>query len=170
MGLVHYLCMQRSKRVFWREDFGVMRSTDMLGQRTVDQFGLEPLLSVGIMYGNLPASFIQYYRSGSPISISDLLLQFWAPDTRFDRYSISGIPELLVIDRRLRGALHDEFFQWLQQLCQWRWSDEHPNTKQYAAQIRCLQQGESVNKLLNLIQFSQPSIQYLFQIGKIIPS
>jgi hypothetical protein len=131
--------MQRSKRVFWREDFGVMRSTDMLGQRTVDQFGLEPLLSVGIMYGNLPASFIQYYRSGSPISISDLLLQFWAPDTRFDRYSISGIPELLVIDRRLRGALHDEFFQWLQQLCQWRWSDEHPNTKQYAAQIRCLQ-------------------------------
>ena len=26
-------------------------------------------------------------------------------------------------------------------------------------------QGESVNKLLNLIQFSQPSIQYLFQIG-----
>lgn len=139
MKLTHYLSVQRSKRVFWHDNYGVMRSDDMLGQRTVDKFNLEPLLVLGIMYGHLPASVIHYCRAGSPVCLSELLLQFWTPDTKYDRCAISGMPELLVIDRRLRGALHASFFEWLEPLCEWCWSDELPNGKQFAAQTRCLQ-------------------------------
>lgn len=116
----------------------------MLGQRTVERFALEPLLAIGVMYGQLPASVIRYSRVGTPVSLSEHLLQFWTPNAKYDRYEIGGIPELLVIDRRLRGSLHDEFFQWLKPLCDWKWSDELPNGKQFAAQTRCLQSDPHV--------------------------
>lgn len=112
--IVHYLSIQEAKRVFKRNGYGVCQCDDIIPNYS--DFGLTPLLILGVMQRDLPVTFQKYCSREVPFSATTLLHEFWTKvySNPFGG-AITGIPDLLVIDCRLKSALNPNFFRWLEQ-------------------------------------------------------
>ena len=134
----HYLSIQRSKNVFWRDDHGLVLSNDKLAFPA--PLGLEPLMVMGVFLDHLPAQAICYFRESNPHSIRTMLSWFWSKDQGIDSLpdGIKGKPESLVIDKRLKNVISDHLFEWLDsEGVEWTWSSGHD--KRFTAKARQLQ-------------------------------
>lgn len=130
---VQYLSIQRCKRVFWHQDRHLLRCADMLSASTIELFGLEPLLVIGLISSDQPKSIIRYCRASSPVHLGQFIIESWALD---------GAPERLLIDKRLREVLEPSFLTWLSESIIWQWSD---GNRQFSAKCRVLQEFPDVS-------------------------
>lgn len=110
--LRHFFSIQKSKTVFWNEKYGVLRCHDRLSN--AEKHGLTPLLVYGICVDGLPLSNVYYSPPNQPVAAQDFISLFWTTDFNLEQLAhIVGIPDTLVIDKRLNGVLHDSFLNWL---------------------------------------------------------
>lgn len=115
MPITHYLTIQSCKRVFFDPDYGVMRSTEPLAEDA--DLPIKPLCLMGISVDNLPLKYTKYYHKDDPaISLSDFVKTFWDrvyKVTGFNNPIVMGMPDLMVIDHRIKHLIQDNFFEWL---------------------------------------------------------
>lgn len=109
-----HLTAQISKRVFESAEFGIMRCRDMV--YGVEEYGMKPLLVVGISYEQLPIHFTQFYSLNEPVKLEQFLMDFWNyehENPSVPANPITGKPDLLVIDARIESLIEPSFFEWL---------------------------------------------------------
>lgn len=109
-----HLTVQLSKRVFESEEFGIVRSQDML--YGVENFNMQPLMIVGVSYEQLPIHYRQYVRVGESICLEKFLMDFWAykhENPTCPEHPVTGKPDVLIIDHRLENVLAPSFLSWL---------------------------------------------------------
>lgn len=115
MAITHYLTIQVCKRVLYDPAYGVVRSTEPLS--LTPDLPIEPLCLFGISVDNLPLKLTQYHQKDSEnISISNFLKAFW--DRIYSVYgfnypTVTGMPDILVIDHRSKDLIKDDFYNWL---------------------------------------------------------
>lgn len=135
----HYLSIQRSKNVYWRDDLGVIRTLEKL--RHPAPLQLEPLLVLGVFVESVPLKKIQYCAMNEPKSVRGLLESFWY-DTPTEK-GIIGKPEALIVDRRLYKALSNDLLEWLDSISVlWEWSDG--KDRKFSAKTRQMQDFPSM--------------------------
>lgn len=109
--VTHYLSIQTTKRVFALKGYGIARSYEAIANP--EDFNLERLIFVSVSHANLPITFTEHYYVSDSISASKLLSKFWS--LSMYQKLISGKPDKLIIDKRLRDVLYESFFNWLDQ-------------------------------------------------------
>lgn len=117
MEIIHYLTAQVCKKVFTTDDYGIAICADSI--RNFKHYNLEPLGVVGVCHSDIPMKLKKYYEPGQRLSVSGLLAEFWSVDIKapfIGMGDIKGVPDILVIDKRMKGGLEPGFFDWLQRL------------------------------------------------------
>lgn len=110
---VHYFTIQECKRVFWHQDYGVVRFNEMIAN--AQEYGLGTVCVAGISVENLPIHYRQFFFPVTPFSASEFLCTFWGRSYSNKYVSrITGKPDVVVIDRRLEACLGKAFFTWLE--------------------------------------------------------
>ncbi len=136
---VHYLSAQMCKRCFYNPDYGIVRTLDAF--KNHDHYRLEPLVVVGVTHAEFPISKMRYFRQSDRISITAVLTDFWSKTfISIDDKSIEvqGVPDILVIDKKLKGLLTKGFFQWLSKVnVQYRFSEG--KDRRFTSKIRQFQ-------------------------------
>lgn len=140
MEVIHSLTAQISKRVFSSPKYGVARCPDPI--KNYSEHGLEPIVVIGISHSQLPMNNRLFHRPDKEISITSLLEGFWTKEFKAPFYGmgdIKGVPDKLIIDKRLEPGLKPEFFDWLNRVGV---AFEFSNTKdrQFTAKMRFVQE------------------------------
>jgi len=116
MAITHYLTIQVCKRVLYDPDYGVVRSTEPLS--ITPDLPIKPLCLFGISVENLPLKLTEYHQQESEnISLSNFLKAFWDRSYRvygFNYSTVTGMPDILVIDHRSKDVIQDDFYNWLE--------------------------------------------------------
>lgn len=116
MAITHYLTIQVCKRVLYDPDYGVVRSTEPLS--ITPDLPIKPLCLFGISVENLPLKLTEYHQQESEnISLSNFLKAFWDRLYRvygFNYPTVTGMPDILVIDHRSKDVIQDAFYNWLE--------------------------------------------------------
>jgi len=109
---VHYFTIQECKRVFWHQDYGVVRFSEMIAN--AQEYGLGTICVAGISVENFPIHYRQFFFPATLFSASEFLRSFWSRSysNKYVR-EITGKPDVLVIDRKLAACLGKAFFKWL---------------------------------------------------------
>lgn len=115
MPIIHYLTVQVCKRVFIEPNYGVMRSNDPL---VIDpDLSMQPLCLLGISVNDFPLNYTEYYeKNDSSCSLSKFLKTFWSRYYKTNGPNIPlvfGIPDILVIDHRVKDIINQSFYSWL---------------------------------------------------------
>jgi hypothetical protein len=136
--LRHYFTIQACNKVFWHESYGILRSVERL--TSTDKHGLTPLLVFGAYVEGVPLFSNQYTLQNKPSSITTFLTNFWSVEYSSPELKhLSGIPNVLVVDKRLHKVLGPEFFAWLEALnIYYEWSNG--KDKAFAAKVRRCQE------------------------------
>lgn len=165
--IVHYLSVQETKRVFYRHGYEICRSREALANP--EEFELEPLLIVGVFHRDLPLSIFNYCLKNAPISASSMLTEFWSKSVNNPYGSpIVGVPDLLVIDKRLQSVMHLEFFQWLEHIgVPFEFSTG--NDSKFTGKIRSLQAYPSIMTLQSMHANEVPKDKLLFPDAEPFP-
>ena len=140
MEVIHSLTAQITKRVFSSSKYGIARCQDPI--KNYVEFGLEPIVVVGVCHSQLPMNYRQYNYPDQDISLTALLENFWSRSFKapfVGMGDIIGVPDKLIIDKRLEPGLKPEFFEWLNQVGV---PFEFSNTKdrQFTAKTRFVQE------------------------------
>lgn len=140
MEVIHSLTAQVCKRVFSSSKYGIARCPDPI--KNYVEHGLGPILTVGICHSQLPMNFQQFYPPTEDISLTALLEKFWCKSYKapfVGMGDIVGVPDKLIIDKRLEPGLKPEFFEWLNRVGV---VFEFSNTKdrQFTAKARFVQE------------------------------
>lgn len=165
--IVHYLSVQETKRVFYRPGYEICRSREALANP--EQFELEPLLVVGVLHRDLPLSIFNYCLKTAPISASSMLTEFWSKTVSNPYGSpIVGVPDLLVIDKRLQSIMYLVFFQWLEHIgVPFEFSTG--NDRKFTGKIRSLQAYPSIMTLQSMHTNQIPKDTLLFPDAEPLP-
>lgn len=165
--IVHYLSVQETKRVFYRPGYEICRTRDALANP--EEFELEPLLIVGVFHRDLPLSIFNYCLKTAPLSASSMLTEFWSKSVNNPYGSpVVGVPDLLVIDKRLQSVMHLEFFQWLEHIgVQFEFSTG--KDRKFTGKIRSLQTYPSVMPQQSMHTNKIPKDKLLFPDAEPFP-
>lgn len=133
-----YFSIQSSKRLFMTDQDGILESDQLLGRECISHNGLTPLLVMAVADARLKLRRCRYFLPDQPLSAATLLSEFWSVNV--PNNLLIGVPDELVIDKRLQGVLSEAFFEWLTPLCAWSWSDT--KDRAFAAKMRLLQERQ----------------------------
>lgn len=141
MEVIHSLTAQICKRVFSSPKYGIACCPDPI--KNYEEFGLEPIVVVGVCHSQLPMNFRQYYFPKHDISLTALLENFWSRSFKapfVGMGDIVGVPDKLIIAKRLEPGLKPKFFEWLNRVGV---AFEFSNTKdrQFTAKTRYVQEN-----------------------------
>ena len=133
----HYFSIQLSKNVFYREDLGIVPSVSRIGDP--ERLNLKSLLVYGISIDCIPILRRRYCFVDRPLSIREFLSGFWQSKFGENVAHLSGLPDCLVFDRKLKGLIDESVFEWLTNTqVSFRWSNGRE--KRFTAKMRNLQE------------------------------
>ncbi|MBF4340775.1 hypothetical protein EAY39_08225 [Vibrio anguillarum] len=140
--ITHYFSARESTTAFYHPLYGCGYMKD--GVRAPLGFGLEPLIVFGYVIADVPLAMNRsWFRAKNNIAHIDItseLTRLWVKsadsvgDDNFD-----GLPDEIVIDARLKGALPNDLLKWFDTLnIEHAFSDEPGHTRKFASNIRKL--------------------------------
>ncbi|PSU31703.1 hypothetical protein [Photobacterium lutimaris] len=141
--ITHYLGAQLSKNCFINPSYGVVRTNETIQNHQL--FGLEPVVVIGVTHADFPIRHRKFFKLDESLSLSGILGEFWSRSIEISEVGagiISGCPDKLIIDKRLRNLIKDEFLAWLRsQDVDYEFSDG--KDRKFAAKMRFLNQYPS---------------------------